>query len=184
MGGPDATPDLWKQPFSAVRASGGYPGNAHFSRVETQLDFGPGSEIGVGWKIGVKCSRKQSFKMVATELGYLLTKLSFWLSLLHDISISWHGSYISLVCFANNSRSRRDVTRSNPPCCSRVSSQLFIMFNLCACNVCENRRTITKISQFTWPSRGNIIFKFRNLFRTGLFDSAIWKVSDLHWIKI
>ena len=25
--GPDATPDLWKQPFSAVRASGGYPGN-------------------------------------------------------------------------------------------------------------------------------------------------------------
>ena len=28
MGGPDATPDLWKQPFSAVRASGGYPGNA------------------------------------------------------------------------------------------------------------------------------------------------------------
>ena len=24
---PDATPDLWKQPFSAVRASGGYPGN-------------------------------------------------------------------------------------------------------------------------------------------------------------
>ena len=27
MGDPDATPDLWKQPFSAVRASGGYPGN-------------------------------------------------------------------------------------------------------------------------------------------------------------
>ena len=27
MGGPDATPDLWKQPFSAVRASVGYPGN-------------------------------------------------------------------------------------------------------------------------------------------------------------
>ena len=26
-GGPDATPDLLKQPFSAVRASGGYPGN-------------------------------------------------------------------------------------------------------------------------------------------------------------
>ena len=23
----DATPDLWKQPFSAVRASGGYLGN-------------------------------------------------------------------------------------------------------------------------------------------------------------
>ena len=29
MGGPDATPDLWKQPFSAVRASGGYPGNGN-----------------------------------------------------------------------------------------------------------------------------------------------------------
>ena len=26
-GGPDATPYLWKQLFSAVRASGGYPGN-------------------------------------------------------------------------------------------------------------------------------------------------------------
>ena len=28
MGGPDATANLWKQLFSAVRASGGYPGNA------------------------------------------------------------------------------------------------------------------------------------------------------------
>ena len=28
MGGPDATTNLWKQLFSAVRASGGYPGNA------------------------------------------------------------------------------------------------------------------------------------------------------------
>ena len=27
MGGPDATPNLWKQLFSEVRASGGYPGN-------------------------------------------------------------------------------------------------------------------------------------------------------------
>ena len=30
MGGTDATPDLWKQPFSAVRDSGGYPGNVFF----------------------------------------------------------------------------------------------------------------------------------------------------------
>ena len=29
-GGPDATPNLWKQLFSAVRASGGYPGNDAF----------------------------------------------------------------------------------------------------------------------------------------------------------
>ena len=28
-GGPDATPYLWKQLFSAVRASGGYPGNVY-----------------------------------------------------------------------------------------------------------------------------------------------------------
>ena len=28
-GGADATPNLWKHPFSAVRASGGYPGNVH-----------------------------------------------------------------------------------------------------------------------------------------------------------
>ena len=27
MGGPDATSGFWKQPFSAVRALGGYPGN-------------------------------------------------------------------------------------------------------------------------------------------------------------
>ena len=33
-GGPDATPDLWKQPFSAVRASGGYPGNDIFYRPD------------------------------------------------------------------------------------------------------------------------------------------------------
>ena len=74
-------------------------------QVEAQLDYVPGSEIGVGWKIGVTCSRKRGFKMVATELGYLLTKLSFWLSLWRDISISWHGwkqRIISLVCFANN----------------------------------------------------------------------------------
>ena len=32
-----------------------------------------------------------SFKMAAIELGYLLTKSPFWLSLWHDISISWHG---------------------------------------------------------------------------------------------
>ena len=31
MGGPDATPNLWKQLFSAVRASGGYPGNEMFT---------------------------------------------------------------------------------------------------------------------------------------------------------
>ena len=30
-----------------------------------------------------------------------------------------------------------------------ASFSLFIMFNLCACNVCENRHTITKISQST-----------------------------------
>ena len=45
----------------------------------------------VVWKIGVTWSRKRGFKMAATELGYLLTQLSFWLSLWHDISISWHG---------------------------------------------------------------------------------------------
>ena len=32
----DATPDLWKQPFSAVRASGGYPGNGKW-RLYTLL---------------------------------------------------------------------------------------------------------------------------------------------------
>ena len=60
-------------------------------QVEAQLDYGPGSKIGAGWKIGVTWSRKRSFKMVATELGYLLKKSPFWHSLWHDTSISWHG---------------------------------------------------------------------------------------------
>ena len=63
----------------------------HFDQVEAQLDYGPGSEIRVGWKIGVTWSRKWGFKMAATKLGYLLTKSSFWLSLWYDLSISWHG---------------------------------------------------------------------------------------------
>ena len=60
-------------------------------QVEAQLDYGPGSEIGVGWKIGVTWSRKRGFKLAATELGFLLTKSSFGVSLWLDISISWHG---------------------------------------------------------------------------------------------
>ena len=60
-------------------------------QVEAQLDYGLGSEIGVGWKIRVTWSRKHGVKMAATELGYSLTKSSFLLSLWHDISISWHG---------------------------------------------------------------------------------------------
>ena len=56
-------------------------------QVEAQPDYGPGSEIGTGWKIGVTWSRKRSFKMAAVELGYLLTKSSFWPSLWHNISI-------------------------------------------------------------------------------------------------
>ena len=60
-------------------------------QVEAQPDCGLGSEIGTGWKIGVTWSRKRSFKMAAVELGYLLTKSSFWPSLWHDMPISWHG---------------------------------------------------------------------------------------------
>ena len=48
-------------------------------------------EIGVGWKIGVTWSQKGSFKMAATELGYKLTKLSFWLSLLYDMIYQFLG---------------------------------------------------------------------------------------------
>ena len=33
----DATPNLWKQLFSAVRASGGYPGNAVHSNSAISL---------------------------------------------------------------------------------------------------------------------------------------------------
>ena len=62
------------------------------TQVQAQPDCGPGPEIGTGYKIGVTWSRKRSFKMAAAELGYLLTKSPFWLSLWHDISISWHGS--------------------------------------------------------------------------------------------
>ena len=41
MGGPDATPDLWKQPFSAVRASGGYPGNVEIWRMNLKNNRAP-----------------------------------------------------------------------------------------------------------------------------------------------
>ena len=57
------------------------PYSTYTYQVEAQLDCGPGSEIGVGWKIAVTWSGKPSFKMAATELGYLLTKLFFWLNL-------------------------------------------------------------------------------------------------------
>ena len=40
MGGPDATPNLWKQLFSAVRASGGYPGNVRdFTRFGGKTSY-------------------------------------------------------------------------------------------------------------------------------------------------
>ena len=52
---------------------------------------GPGPKSEPAVKTGVTWSRKLGFKMAATELGYLLTKSPFWLSLWHDISISWHG---------------------------------------------------------------------------------------------
>ena len=46
--------------------------NLWIKQVEAQLHYRPGSEIGVGWKIGVTGSRKRSFKMAVTELGYLI----------------------------------------------------------------------------------------------------------------
>ena len=52
------------------------------------------------YNIGVTWSRKWSFKMAmtkVTELGYSLTKLPFWLSLWHDIWISWHGGQVWYV---------------------------------------------------------------------------------------
>ena len=44
-------------------------------QVEAQLDYGPGSEIGAGWKIGVTWSRKRSFKRAATELVTIIATL-------------------------------------------------------------------------------------------------------------
>ena len=48
---------------------------------------------------GVTWTRKRGFKMAATELGYLFSKLSFWLSLWRDITISWHGGKALLVWY-------------------------------------------------------------------------------------
>ena len=36
-------------------------------------------------------TRQRGFEMAVTKLEYLLTNSSFWPSLWHDISISWHG---------------------------------------------------------------------------------------------
>ena len=93
---PESWHDYWKQYFRSFGRGICLPDSPNWryrpvQQVKAQLDCGPGSEIGVGWKIGVTWSRKRGFKMAATELGYLLTKLSFWLSLWRDISISWHG---------------------------------------------------------------------------------------------
>ena len=84
---------MWSQIGAGpeIGTSSGPDSSSTCYQVEAQLDYRPGSEIGVGWKIGVTWSRKRGFKMAATELGYLLTKLSFWLSLWRDITISWHG---------------------------------------------------------------------------------------------
>ena len=73
-------------------------------QVEAQPDYGPGSEIGTGGKIGVTWSRKRSFKMEAAELGYLLTKSSFWPRCMtwYINFLAWMQRIISLVCFANN----------------------------------------------------------------------------------
>ena len=60
--------------------------------IEAQLDCGPGSEIGVGWKIGVTWSRKRSLKMAATELGYLLTNYHF--VLVYDMMYQSLGRWI------------------------------------------------------------------------------------------
>ena len=59
-------------------------------QVEAQLDCGPGSEIRVGWKIGVMWSRKRSCKMAMTELWYLLTKL-YHFGLVYDMINQFHG---------------------------------------------------------------------------------------------
>ena len=63
-----STPDLWKQPFSAVRASGGYPGNAGlagFFHLVEKTGLNPGlnrpEEIGffhLKWKKPEKTGKK------------------------------------------------------------------------------------------------------------------------------
>ena len=108
-------------------------------------DYGPGSEIGVGWKIGVTWSRKRGFKMAATELGYLLTKLSFWLSLWRDINfLAWRQRIISLVWFANNAihlwpQVMPIFDREMPPGLSGFTPAICLSRNFVYVSILENR---------------------------------------------
>ena len=82
---------LWKVSYDRCINCQCGPWDNIIKQVEAQLDCGPGSEIRVGWKIRVMWSRKRGFKMVATEHGYLLTKLSFWLRLYYDVIYQFLG---------------------------------------------------------------------------------------------
>ena len=60
-----------------------------FIRSRPNWITGPGPKSGSAGKSGLR--GPENGVSAATELGYLLTKLSFGLSLSHDMSISWQG---------------------------------------------------------------------------------------------
>ena len=83
MGGPDATSDPWKQPFSAVRASGGCPGNgliicrtsmrfvAYFCQITPYIWLN--TTVGCGQSLGYSINAR------AFPLGHFIKLVVAWL---------------------------------------------------------------------------------------------------------
>ena len=71
MGGPDATPNLWKQLFSAVRASGGYPGNV-WSLLKTKWWVGQRSMQNTWLQVAYSCT--DGFNLEILPRGFVMQR--------------------------------------------------------------------------------------------------------------
>ena len=97
MGGADATPNLWKHPFSAVRASGGYPGNASLQSKAVSHWLGSNLELALQLETSEIEYVKTSKQLCYTQLIYA-EKLDF---LKHNTGVSMGFYMISLAILKN-----------------------------------------------------------------------------------
>ena len=80
-----ATPDLWKQPFSAVRASGGYPGNAVLHLFSS---LGASPEV---WTLPDAVRQRPYFWRTRHPPNNSVGSLALVLSWLHSRRIPWEA---------------------------------------------------------------------------------------------
>ena len=124
------------------------------NQVEAQLDYGPGSEIGVDWKIGAMWPRKRGFKMAVTEFGYLLTNHHLVYNIIYQFLAmhggrAWRQRIISLVCFcqqchpsmASGDADIREMPPGSTPaiCLCRNFVCISDLKKICGINQAENR---------------------------------------------